>query len=161
MRQDISPDDRLDGGCTCRFVRFRLSGPPMFVHACHCTWCQRETGTAFALNAIYERDRVQVLEGEAEVVVTPSESGRGQKIARCPRCRIALWSSYSSPAFAFVRVGTLDDPKRLPPDVHIFTRSKQPWFVVPPGQLAVEAYYDPEKTWPAESLARRHAARTG
>lgn len=159
MRQDVAPGERLEGGCTCGHVRYRLAGPPMFVHACHCTWCQRETGTAFALNAIYERARVEVTAGETELVDTPSESGRGQGISRCPRCRIALWSRYSSPAFAFVRVGTMDDPKRLPPDVHIFTRSKQPWIVIPPGQLAVDEYYDPEKTWPAESLARRDAAR--
>lgn len=149
----------LEGGCACRAVRYRLDGPPLFVHCCHCTWCQRETGSAFALNAIVERERVVLLQGAVDVVDTPSESGRGQRIARCPACRVALWSQYSSPAFAFVRVGTLDAPARLPPDIHIFTRSKLPWVVIPPGHRAVAEYYDVEATWPAASLARRDAAR--
>jgi len=55
----------------------------------------------------------------------------------------------------FVRVGTLDNPDRFPPDIHIFTASKQPWVLLPPSVPAVEAYYDSKNYWPAESLARR------
>ncbi len=132
----------------------------MFVHCCHCRWCQRETGTAFALNAMIEADRVDLLSGEVEVVNTPSNSGKGQKYSRCPKCRIALWSNYAGAgdALRFVRVGTLDEPDRLPPDIHIFTMSKQPWVVLPAGTPAVPEFYDREKMWPAESLARRAAA---
>ena len=132
---------------------------PLFVHCCHCRWCQRETGASFALNAMIESDRVTLLAGEPEMVDTPSESGKGQTIARCPTCRIALWSHYAGAGTTvkFMRVGTLDNPDLLPPDVHIFTRSKQPWVVLPPGTPAVEVYYDREKLWPAESLARRKA----
>jgi hypothetical protein len=106
-----------------------------------------------------ESDRVQVLAGEIDLVDTPSQSGSGQKIARCPRCRIALWSHYAGagPLVRFVRVGTLDDPDRLPPDIHIFTRSKQPWVVLGEAAPAVPEYYDRENHWPAESLARRKA----
>lgn len=152
-----------DGGCTCRFVRYRMTTGPMFVHCCHCRWCQRETGTAFALNALVEADRVQLLEGDVEVVPTPSNSGKGQKIARCPRCRVALWSNYAGAGAAvrFVRVGTLDDPDCCPPDIHIFTASKQPWVVLPPGATAVAEYYRASEHWPAESLARRAALRAG
>ena len=73
-----------DGGCTCRFVRYRMTGKPLFVHCCHCRWCQRETGSAFALNAMIEADRVQILEGEVEAISTPSLSGKGQKITALP-----------------------------------------------------------------------------
>jgi hypothetical protein len=148
-----------EGGCTCRQVRYRLTSKPMFVHCCHCRWCQRETGAAFALNAMIEADRVVVLNGLPEIVMTPSNSGRGQKISRCPTCRIALWSTYSGAGdkVRFVRVGTLDEPDRLPPDIHIFTMSKQHWVVLPAGTPAVAEYYDREKYWPAESLARRRA----
>src|SRR6516164_5842900 len=119
----------LDGGCTCRFVHYRMTTKPLFVHCCHCRWCQRETGASFALNALIEADRVQLLRGEVEVINTPSNSGKGQKISRCPRCRIAVWSNYAGAgdAIRFIRVGTLDEPDRLPPDIHIFTASKQPW----------------------------------
>lgn len=149
----------LDGGCTCRAVRYRLHGPPLFVHCCHCRWCQRETGASYALNAMIESDRVEILQGAPGIVLTPSASGKGQKIARCPTCRIALWSHYAGAgeAVSFVRVGTLDDPDRLAPDIHIFTASKQPWVVLPPGIPAVPEYYDRKLYWPKASLERREA----
>jgi hypothetical protein len=151
------PDDVLEGGCTCRAVRYRLAGPPLFVHCCHCRWCQRETGASFALNAMIESDRVALLGGQPEVINTPSLSGMGQKITRCPTCRIALWSNYGGGGdrVRFVRVGTLDEPDRLPPDIHIFTASKQPWVVLPPNIPAVAEYYDREVYWTKESLQRR------
>ena len=147
----------LAGGCGCRAVRYRMETRPLFVHCCHCRWCQRETGASFALNAMIEADRVTLLAGAPELVDTPSESGRGQKIARCPKCRIAVWSHYAGagPSVCFVRVGTLDQPDHLPPDIHIFTASKQPWVVLPPGAPAVPEYYDRNQHWPKESLARR------
>ena len=147
----------LDGGCSCRQVRFRLQGRPLFVHCCHCTWCQRESGSAFALNAMIEADRVQLLAGDVDVVETPSASGKGQQISRCPRCRVAVWSNYAgaSAAVRFVRVGTLDESGRTPPDIHIFTSTKLPWVVLPPGVPAVEEYYRASEHWPAASLERR------
>jgi hypothetical protein len=149
----------LDGGCDCRAVRYRMATRPLVVHCCHCRWCQRESGASFALNAMIESDRLSLLAGEPEIVDTPSESGAGQKIARCPRCRIALWSHYAGagPVVSFVRVGTLDEPDALPPDVHIFTASKQPWIMIPSGAAAFAEYYERERVWPVESLKRRHA----
>jgi hypothetical protein len=144
------------GGCDCKTIRYRMTRPPMFVHCCHCRWCQRETGSAFVLNALVETDAVEVT-GTPDVVLTPSESGRGQQIARCPTCKIALWSVYSLPTVRFVRVGTLDNPDIAPPDIHIYTASKQRWVVLPPGALAVPEYYDATKVWPATSLERRAA----
>ncbi|HZW17636.1 MAG TPA: GFA family protein [Luteimonas sp.] len=150
-----------EGGCTCRNVRYRLTGAPLFVHCCHCRWCQRETGSAFALNAMIETDRVELLCGDPETVDTPSNSGKGQQIVRCPHCRVALWSHYAGAgkAIAFVRVGTLDDPDAFPPDIHIFTASKQPWVAIPEGVPAMAAYYDRDRQWPEASLARRRALR--
>jgi hypothetical protein len=146
----------MEGRCTCGRIRYLMTGAPLFVHCCHCRWCQRETGSAFALNAMIEADRVVLLEGEPETVLTPSNSGKGQKIARCPVCRVALWSNYAGAgdAIRFVRVGTLENPDRLPPDIHIVTASKQPWVVIPDGVPAVAEFYDRRKFWPAESLAR-------
>jgi hypothetical protein len=148
-----------DGGCTCRHVRYRMTTKPLFVHCCHCRWCQRETGAAFALNAMIEAERVELLQGEVQVVDTPSNSGKGQKISRCPGCHVAVWSHYAGAgdAVRFVRVGTLDDPDRLPPDVHIFTASKQPWVILPSDIPAVEEYYKASELWPPDSLARRAA----
>ncbi|MGH6991279.1 MAG: GFA family protein, partial [Stellaceae bacterium] len=113
----------LEGGCDCRLIRYRMETTPLFVHCCHCRWCQRETGTAFALNAMIEAERITLLQGEPIIVDTPSESGKGQRIARCPHCHVALWSNYGGlgDRVRFVRVGTLDQPDHLPPDIHIFT----------------------------------------
>jgi hypothetical protein len=150
-------DFTLNGRCTCGSVRYRLLSKPLIVHCCHCRWCQRETGSPFAQNALVEADRVILTEGRPNVVWTPSNSGRGQKISRCPNCHIALWSNYpgAGDVIRFVRVGTLEDPDQLPPDIHIFTMSKQPWVLLPPEVPAFAEYYDREKLWPAESLARR------
>lgn len=150
---------QAEGGCDCRSVRYRLTSAPLVVHCCHCRWCQRESGAAFALNAMIEADRVLSLGTEPEIVDTPSASGAGQRIARCPTCRIAVWSHYAGagPLLSFVRVGTLDEPDRLPPDVHIFTASKQPWLPLPAGAKAYSEYYAREEVWSAESLERRRA----
>jgi hypothetical protein len=149
----------LEGGCDCRHVRYRMETAPLFVHCCHCRWCQRETGASFALNALIESDRIVLVGGEPELIDTPSASGAGQKIARCPKCRIALWSHYAGagPILKFVRVGTLDEPDHLRPDIHIFTSTKQPWVVIPEGMPAVAEFYDAKKYWPPASLERRQA----
>jgi hypothetical protein len=150
----------LEGGCTCRSVRYRMTVPPMVVHCCHCRWCQRETGSAFVINALVEADRVELLSGQPEVIDTPSESGRGQKIHRCPVCKVAVWSNYAGAGdrVHFVRVGTLDKPDKVPPDIHIFTASKQPWVVLPPDVPAVPQFYSIKAYWPGESVERYKAA---
>ena len=152
-------DRTLEGGCTGGAVRYRMTSRPMFVHCCHCRWCQRETGASFALNAMIETDRVILVQGAPETVNTPTNSGKGQRIVRCPNCRVALWSHYAGAgdALCFIRVGTLDEPDRLAPDIHIYTSSKQPWIDLQPGIPAVEHYYDRDRYWPEESLARRRA----
>jgi hypothetical protein len=116
---------------------------------------------AVGANALYEADRVVHTAAEPEIVVTPSASGKGQKIARCPTCRIAVWSNYpqAGPAVRFVRVGTMDNPDLCPPDIHIFTSSKQPWVMLPAGAKAVPEFYDLDAVWPSESLERRRLMR--
>ncbi|HEV8678698.1 MAG TPA: GFA family protein [Stellaceae bacterium] len=148
----------LSGGCACGAVRYRLKSAPMFVHCCHCRDCQRQTGTAFALNALIETDRVELLSGVPAPYAMPTDSGRPHQIFRCPSCQTAVWSEYGGlAALRFVRVGTLDEPRALAPDVHIYTRSKQPWIVLPDGVPAFEAYYSAREVWPANSLERRRA----
>ena len=151
----------IEGGCTCRAVRYAMASAPLFVHCCHCRWCQRETGASFALNAMIEADRVSVTAVAPELVDTPSASGKGQKIWRCPHCRVALWSNYSGSGdkVRFMRVGTLDTPAAMPPDIHIFTSSKQPWVVLPPGAKAVPEFYKPREIWPKDNQERFAAVR--
>jgi hypothetical protein len=149
----------MKGGCACGQVRYELASKPMWVNCCHCTWCQRETGSAFAVNALIETDRVTLIHGVPEPVHTPSNSGKGQIILRCPNCRIAVWSHYNGagPKVAFIRTGTLDQPHGVAPDIHIFTTTKRPWVVIPEGTPSVPEYFNAQEYWPADALARRAA----
>ncbi len=133
----------------------------MFVHGCHCRQCQRQTGAAFAINAIVEASAVELLAGTTEATEVPSPSGAGQRIVRCPICKVALWSHYlaGGDAVAYVRVGTLDEPGRISPDIHIYTSTKHPAVVLPDDVPAVAEYYRAKEQWPAESLARVRAVR--
>ncbi len=151
----------LDGGCACGEVRYAMHGRPMFVHCCHCKWCQRETGSAFVLNALIESGRIEITKGDPQAIVRPSESGAGQTVWQCSTCGVVLWSTYKSAgdALRFLRAGTLDDTAKVEPDIHIFTTSKQPWVRIPDGARAVPEFYSFKEEWPAESLARFKAAR--
>ena len=146
------------GRCACGAVTYRLTSDPIFVHCCHCRDCQRQTGSGFAINAIIEADRVELLTGRPEAVRVPTDSGHPHDIYRCPDCQTALWSDYDMGFVLFVRAGTLDEPARIAPDVHIYTRSKLPWVALPDCVPAFEAYYDRNVVWPEESLARGKAA---
>ena len=152
-----------EGGCACGHVRYRVESAPLIVHCCHCTVCQRQNGSAFAVNALVEADRVRILQGDVVDIEVPSPSGANQRISRCPRCQVAVWSNYLvmrggiGELVRFIRVGTLDDPARMPPDVHIYTSSKQPWVELPPGDLAVDEYYVTKEVWSGESLRRLDA----
>jgi len=132
----------------------------MYVHCCHCRMCQRQSGAAFALNALIEVDRVRHHSGKLETIEMPSDKPQGQKISRCPDCKTALWSQYpgSGPEFYYVRVGTLENPDACPPDIHIFTESKQPWVNLTGDTPVVEQFYDRDEMWPEESKKRRDAA---
>jgi hypothetical protein len=152
----------LEGRCACGTVRYRLMSRPMIVHCCHCRDCQRQTGGAFAVNALIETDRIELLGGEPVAISMPTDSGRPHDIYRCPACETAVWSDYGRRSvLRFVRATTLDEPDALPPDVHIFTRSKLPWVGLPPEVPAFDVYYDMAKLWPPESLARRRAILGG
>lgn len=160
---DQQAETNYDGGCTCGNVRFRMASTPLYVHCCHCRWCQRETGAAFALNALVESDRVRIVSGRPEVTSMHTESSKGQAIWRCPDCRVALWSHYAGfgDKVSFVRVGTLDQADRLLPDIHIFTESKQPWVIIPAEHASVERYYDLKQHWPDSSRARLRRLLSG
>lgn len=148
----------LEGGCACGAVRYRLATAPMFVNCCHCRECQRHTGSAFVINAVIEADRIALLAGKPEPVAVPTGSGRPHDIYRCPVCQTALWSDYGRrPALRFLRVATLDDPAKLPPDAHIYVRSKLPWVRLSDAVPAFDEYYDMKALWPAASLERRRA----
>jgi len=128
----------------------------MFVNCCHCSWCQRESGAAFAINAVIEADRVILLKGKVKTTTVPSNSGKGQVFSRCLNCAIALWSNYGGAGnkLRFIRVGTLIDPDLCPPEIHIYTSTKQSWVVLPDDVPSCTAYYENKQYWPPASLKR-------
>jgi hypothetical protein len=147
-----------EGGCACGAVRYRLVSEPMFVHCCHCLNCQRQTGSAFVVNLLIETARLDVVAGKPRAVDVPRDDGSAQRIFRCPECQVAVFSLYGSPGVFFVRAGTLDDPREVRPDVHIYVRSKVKWVDLPADVPAFDEYYDTTRQWPADSLARLGAA---
>lgn len=148
-----------EGGCSCGNVRYRMKRGPIFVHCCHCLDCQKQTGGAFAINALIEADEVEALAGEPVAISMPTDSGRPHDIYRCAKCGVAVWSDYGRRGYLrFLRVSTLDEPHAISPDVHIFTRTKVPWVQLPDNVPVCEVYYNMNELWPAESLARRKAA---
>jgi hypothetical protein len=149
-----------EGGCACGAVRYRLSSDPLFVHCCHCLNCQRQTGSAFVINLLIESERLELLAGDPQPVDVPRDDGSSQRVFRCPACQTAVFSQYGRPEVQFVRGGTLDDPSTVTPDVHIYTRSKVPWLVLPADVPAFDEFYDVRALWPAESLERYAAVRT-
>ena len=147
-----------EGGCACGAVRYRLTSDPLFVHCCHCLNCQRQTGSAFVINLLIEADRVEVLAGDPQPVDVPRDDGSNQRIYRCPSCQVALFSEYGRAEIWFVRGGTLDEPREVTPDVHIYARSKVGWVTLPEGVPAFEEYYDMKALWPPASWERLQAA---
>jgi hypothetical protein len=147
------------GGCACGAVRYRLTSDPLFTHCCHCLNCQRQTGSAFVINLLIEADRMELLAGDPQPIDVPRDDGSTQRIFRCPACQVAVFSEYGSSRVRFVRGGTLDDPSQAEPDVHIYTRSKVPWFTLPGSAPVFEEYYDMQGLWPAASLERLAALR--
>ena len=119
----------LEGGCFCGHVRYRITTPPMFVNCCHCRDCQKLTGSAFAINAMIEADRIEVT-GEGQ----PVTEGDGERTMRCPKCHVLLWATHRmfGDAILFLRAGTLDEAERIKPDAHFFASRKHPWVTIPP-----------------------------
>jgi hypothetical protein len=152
----MNEKERNKGSCTCGEIEYELTEAPMFVHCCHCTWCQRESGSAFAINALIEAGNVKLIRGCPEKIDVPTNSGTGQQISRCPSCKIALWSNYGAAkdTVCFVRVGTLDKPDACPPDIHIFTSSKQKWVELNNSVPVMDEYYQRSKYWPEPSIER-------
>lgn len=151
--------EQLTGGCACGKVRYELASLPMFTHCCHCLECQRQSGSAFAINGLIEAGRIEILSGVPMGTPLPTESGKPHIVYRCPDCQTVVWSDYGAREYLlFLRIGTLDNPQQVSPDVHIFTRSKLDWVHLPEQVPAFDVFYDMKALWPPEALARRQAA---
>ena len=147
------------GGCACGALRFVVERPPLYVHCCHCTRCQRETGGPFAHHAIVPFADMRLEQGAPGFVQVPADRGARHWVATCPKCRSAVWNEWGSrhAVTRYIRVGAFDEPARFPPQAHIFLRSRLPW-LAPEGAPGFEAGY-PADHWPADSRRRWREAK--
>lgn len=145
-----------EGGCGCGSVRYRVAGEPIFVNNCHCTQCQRQTGSTSVVNAFFERERLELLSGELTSHTVRAGSGGPHEIVRCAECGVAVWSHYPrlGQLGLGLRVGTLDNSGAFRPDAVIFTSEAMPWVAFPPDIPQFEKFYAFDEVLPPERLAR-------
>jgi hypothetical protein len=151
------PFPAVTGSCVCNLVRYRLLTSPLFVYACHCADCQKATGSAFGFFLNIELFNIQIISPTAPVTVSREKKNPGVRVQQvvCPRCRTELWSSsWVGPVMCDVRVGTLDFPSLMEPDLHIFVDSKLDWMRLPEGAKTTPKDYDLREYWPKSSLKR-------
>ena len=149
----------LEGGCACGKMRYRLTSQPMFVHCCHCKDCQRQTGSAFVINALIETGRVEKLTGETKAVAVPTDSGRPHDIHRCPSCENGGLEPLRGSASALHSSASARSTSRRnsrPTCIFIRARNCPGWRCRRTFRHST-AYYDSKTLWPPESLERRKA----
>lgn len=126
-----------EGGCQCGRVRYCLAGEPLGLAICHCTECQRQSGSAFGMSLAVPESGFELLSGELRTFRVICDSGREKECAFCPHCGTRIHHRGSTPVLS-IKAGTLDERAWLEPDTHYWTRSKQPWVVIPEGVPCVE-----------------------
>lgn len=149
-------ETRLTGGCACGAVRYAIDAAPIFVNNCHCTLCQKQTGSTSVVNLFVETAHLAQLSGKTVHHVVKAGSGGDHVIVRCGICGTALWSHYPrlGDLGAGVRAGTLDSPNAVRPDAAIFVAHKMAWVTLPEGIPHYEASYSPAELLPPERLVR-------
>ena len=121
----------MDGGCQCGRVRYRVEGRPLGLTACHCTECQRQSGSAFGMSLAVPAGAFQLRSGLLKTFEVKCDSGRMKTCAFCPDCGTRIY--HQTKNGMSVKAGTLDDTSWLKPDRHYWTMRKQSWVVIPDG----------------------------
>ena len=127
------------GGCLCSALRYRVTAEPLTIYACHCTDCQRRTGSAFALSMVVPRESVVLEQGVPVEYRVPMPDGRIKTGKACANCSTRLWGEpVKAPAIVIIQPGTLDDTSWVRPVAHIWTRSAMPGTVFAPDAVKFE-----------------------
>ena len=138
----------FSGGCMCGVLRYQCSAAPAAVVCCHCTDCQRRTGSAFGISVIVPREAFHKTCGDASVWVSERESGNVMNLQSCAVCGTRCWAEQeANPKFLVVIGGTVDNATLLQPDAHIYTATKQSWIAIPEGVLMAEGEPDWRKVF--------------
>lgn len=154
------PFPSITGSCACNTIRYRLLTSPLFCHACHCGDCQKYTGSAFGLFLNIETYNLSVISPTKPVVVIQEKKpGVKGRFLACPKCKTELWgNNVLGAAVCDLKVGTLDFPSLMEPDLHTFVESKVDWVRLPEGAKATPRGYDYREVWPKSSLKRLEVA---
>ena len=116
------------GGCLCGNIRYTLKAEPALTVVCHCTHCQKTSGSAFSTNLVIQRADIEFTGGEMAAYDDKADSGNTLKRSFCPKCGSSIMSESSGrPGAAVLKAGSLDDPSKIKPAMQIWTRSAQPW----------------------------------
>lgn len=123
----------LEGGCACGQVRYECTAEPLFVGHCHCRDCQRASGVQMSTVAGWPNDSFHITKGETKSFHYSGESGQGLDRHFCANCGARLFTNNvgAFPGVTMIAVGSLDDPSKVTPGMHIFTSSAQPWATIP------------------------------
>ena len=129
----------ITGGCQCGAIRYEFNGEPVQQVACHCTDCQHQSGSAFGMSVVVNADDFRITKGEPKHYHSTSSTGRRKLGAFCHECGNRI---YHQPEWRrgriSIKAGTLDDASWLKPQVHLWTKSRQPWVIIPDDADAYE-----------------------
>ena len=123
-----TPASRFTGGCLCGAIRYTVSAPLGALRVCHCTHCQKNTGTGMSVNAVIAAQEFALTQGTPMRFTTIADSGRTLRRYFCGDCGSPLYAHREeSPERLVLKAGTLDDSSGLKITAHIWTRSARPW----------------------------------
>ena len=138
----------LTGGCICGQVKYQIIDKPLFTQACHCKDCKVLTGSSYVVNSSILENTL-IVEGEVSSTELKAGSGASCKTYFCTKCGNYVYADYDSAVGRLtVRTKTLDNSEKFPPQVHIFTKDKDPWLNLPEDVICFKEMYDQKKTWP-------------
>ena len=144
----------LTGGCICGQVKYQIIDKPLFTQACHCKDCKVLTGSSYVVNSSILENTL-IVEGEVSSTELKAGSGASYKTYFCTKCGNYVYADYDSAVGRLtVRTKTLDNSEKFPPQVHIFTKDKDPWLNLSEDVICFKEMYDQKKTWPEDSLNR-------
>ncbi|MEP4377700.1 MAG: GFA family protein [Alphaproteobacteria bacterium] len=121
------------GGCQCGHIRYVLTESPKQLIACHCTDCQRQSGSAFGLSLQVPTAGFQLTAGALKTISLKAPSGRKKLCAFCPECGSRIYNQPEKPGVIALKPGTLDNTQDLQPERHLWVSSKQRWVDIPDG----------------------------
>lgn len=151
LENSMNKCSRFSGGCGCGEVRYGLRNPPLFVHACHCLYCQKASGSAFRITTIVLESDVVINQGD--VSFRKISTQRTEFI--CKSCGDVIYRTATNhPETALLNSRTLDDLRMLEIGAHIWTVDKHAWLKLPADVPQFEERYDRNEVWPRESLER-------